>query len=361
MALLKAIVAGTAALVFVTGSSLALSSGTGSSCPGSTVRAAPGQGSATVSGYSKDQLGNAAAIVNAGIQLGLNAPAQAIGVMTALGESGLRILDHGDAAGPDSRGLFQQRAGWGSLAQRMDPTTSAQLFFSHLLAVPGWQSLPPTLAAHAVQNNADPNYYTPFYAPAAQIVAALTGTANAGSCGTNGDPASLAAELVAAADNGNLRGFVPDHIKEIRWIAQGKTVPDCGIDTRILHILVLALQTFHRIGVSDLNRKCTGQIEGAGTASSHWINGGGQAVDIYSLGGSGITGADGLSLRLIGVLDPVLPTGARVGQAQCRAQAGTTVTLLHAAQLDDSCDHLHIDVAYTKDPLNPTGNAQTSP
>ena len=35
---------------------------------------------------------------------------QAIGVMTAMGEYSLQVLEYGDAAGPDSRGLFQQRA-----------------------------------------------------------------------------------------------------------------------------------------------------------------------------------------------------------------------------------------------------------
>src|SRR3712207_8538206 len=56
----------------------------------------------------------------------------------------------GDAAGPDSRGLFQQRdnGAWGSYADRMDPTTSATNFFLALQEVPDWRALPPTIAAH---------------------------------------------------------------------------------------------------------------------------------------------------------------------------------------------------------------------
>ncbi|MFC4244893.1 C40 family peptidase [Gryllotalpicola reticulitermitis] len=127
-----------------------------------------------VDGYSGDQLTNAAAIINAGYALKVPTYGIVIGVMTAMGESGLRALDYGDEAGPDSRGLFQQRANWGTLAERMNATDSATLFFTHLLAVSGWEDMTPTEAAHAVQINKDPNYYTPYYAPAEAVVQALS-------------------------------------------------------------------------------------------------------------------------------------------------------------------------------------------
>ncbi|MFC4245058.1 C40 family peptidase [Gryllotalpicola reticulitermitis] len=140
-----------------------------------------------VDGYSGDQLTNAAAIINAGDALKVPTYGVVIGVMTAMGESQLRALDYGDKAGPDSRGLFQQRASWGTLAQRMNATSSATLFFTHLLAVPGWQNMTPTEAAHAVQINADPNYYTPYFTPAEAVVSALaTGqTCTGGTTATN--------------------------------------------------------------------------------------------------------------------------------------------------------------------------------
>ncbi|MBO0727922.1 MAG: peptidoglycan DD-metalloendopeptidase family protein [Acidimicrobiaceae bacterium] len=134
-------------------------------------------------GLDAEQSANAAKIIAAGrapgvypgYPDGLPVRGQAIAIMTALGESGLRVLDHGDTAGPDSRGLFQQRSSWGSLADRMDPTVSATLFYNALIQVPGWQTIQPTLAAHAVQRNADPHYYTQFWDQAASIVAALGG------------------------------------------------------------------------------------------------------------------------------------------------------------------------------------------
>ena len=44
-----------------------------------------------------------ATIIQAGADLGLGVRDQTIGVMTAMGESSLQILEHGDSAGPDSR------------------------------------------------------------------------------------------------------------------------------------------------------------------------------------------------------------------------------------------------------------------
>ena len=128
-----------------------------------------------VAGYCQDRLVNAALIMDAGSDLGIGTHTQTVGVMTALGESGLRVLDHGDAAGADSRGLFQQRdnGAWGSLADRMDPYVSAQNFFAKLTKVAGWKEMEPTLLAHAVQVNADPEHYAAYWARAESIVAAL--------------------------------------------------------------------------------------------------------------------------------------------------------------------------------------------
>ncbi|GAB2528423.1 M23 family metallopeptidase [Paramicrobacterium agarici] len=117
--------------------------------------------------------------MNAATAMGLNRRAQQIGVMTAMGESSLKNLDHGDAAGPDSLGLFQQRDNWGSRAERMDPTTAATLFYSKMVTVEGWETMEPTAVAHTVQVNADPDHYTKYWEPAQAVVAGL----GSGSCG----------------------------------------------------------------------------------------------------------------------------------------------------------------------------------
>jgi len=131
--------------------------------------------SSGVGRWKGEQIKNAAAIVAAGKKMGINQRGQTIAVMTAMAESSLTVLNRGDAAGPDSRGLFQQRDSWGTLAERMDPATSATLFYRALQRVDGWAELEPTVAAHRVQRNADPNVYAKFWEDAVQVVASVTG------------------------------------------------------------------------------------------------------------------------------------------------------------------------------------------
>ena len=54
----------------------------------------------------------------------------------------------------DSLGIFQQRAGWGTATQRLDPTTSTNRFLDALLALPDWHTNPPWVAAQQVQRSA---------------------------------------------------------------------------------------------------------------------------------------------------------------------------------------------------------------
>lgn len=132
--------------------------------------------SGPIAGFCQAELVNAAHIMNAARALGIGTHTQAVGVMTAIGESRLRNLPYGDSAGPDSRGLFQQRdnGAWGTTTDRMTPYTAATNFFNKLTRIDGWQTMTPTEAAHAVQVNADPNYYAAFWPKAQAIVAALT-------------------------------------------------------------------------------------------------------------------------------------------------------------------------------------------
>lgn len=130
-----------------------------------------------IAGYDHEQLVNAAHVMLAAQQLGLTQRDQQIGVMTAMGESSLRILDHGDAVGPDSRGLFQQRdnGAWGTYEDRMDPFVSSTSFYRVEMTISERASMEPTLVAHQVQRNADPYHYEPYWAPAGQVVRALGG------------------------------------------------------------------------------------------------------------------------------------------------------------------------------------------
>lgn len=142
----------------------------------------------TIAGYRHEQLVNAAHVIQAGKDLGLGVRDQTIGVMTAMGESSLRVLDYGDAVGPDSRGLFQQRGNgaWGSYQDRMDPYISATNFFKAMMRVEGRDALEPTIVAHRTQRNADPYHYTRFWDAAVAVVEGLSGTDTGLKPGTGG-------------------------------------------------------------------------------------------------------------------------------------------------------------------------------
>ncbi|MDN5890454.1 MAG: M23 family metallopeptidase [Yaniella sp.] len=170
-------------------------------------------GTTEVAGFSGDQLSNATQIMKAASDLKLPVAAQILGVQAAIGESTLKVIDFGDTAGPDSRGLFQQRANgaWGSYKDRMDPHTSATNFLKALKRVKGWQDLAPTEAIHQVQGNAVANHYTPYRAPASAIVKALSGAdlddidANGG-CPDTGASAETIGELGSGAWSSPLPG-----------------------------------------------------------------------------------------------------------------------------------------------------------
>ncbi|MCU1482666.1 MAG: hypothetical protein JWQ19_3452 [Subtercola sp.] len=155
---------------------------------------------------------------------------------------------------------------------------------------------------------------------------------------------ALAAELMADVASGKLVGSVPNHIVEIQNLANGVVVPNCGVDYRVLQAIKVAVDNFSKVGISDINRKCTGQIEGAGTASAHYTDGGGHAVDFYILNGHGLTGGDADSLKLIALLDPLVPPGSGLGQAECRG----SVSVTNFAPFDDTCTHDHIDFLNAK-------------
>jgi hypothetical protein len=89
-------------------------------------------------------------------------------------ESSLRNIAWDDR---DSVGLFQQRPsqGWGSAEQLMDPTYAAGKFYDKLLTISGWQAMPLTQAAQAVQVSALPDAYARWEPDAVTIVQTLTG------------------------------------------------------------------------------------------------------------------------------------------------------------------------------------------
>jgi len=124
-----------------------------------------------------DQAANAALITAVAVRRGLPPRAASIALATAMQESKLRNIEHGDHAGPDSRGLFQQRPsqGWGTAEQVMDPYYSTGAFYDALVKIPGYDSLEITAAAQQVQRSAYPQAYAQHEDMGRAYASALTG------------------------------------------------------------------------------------------------------------------------------------------------------------------------------------------
>jgi hypothetical protein len=150
------------------------------------VQAAPAKGElmpAAVSGQqtftpSAEQRENAEAIIATGQKLKLPPRAWVIALATSLQETTLHNYGHlGDRNDHDSQGLFQQRpsAGWGTPEQITDPEYAATAFYRELMNVEGWNELPLTAAAQAVQVSAFPDHYAKWEQQAVDLVLAHYG------------------------------------------------------------------------------------------------------------------------------------------------------------------------------------------
>ena len=308
-------------------------------CIGNPPSVAPEQ---NVDGYGPAQLAVAATVISVGQAKSVDAHGQQVALMVAMGESSLRNLDHGDAVDNSTIGVFQQGSSYGTRAERMDVATAAAAFYDRMVAVPGWAAMDPSLLGHKVEVNQDPGHYTAYWKPAGDVLHALTG-GSAQSCSVPGDAKAAAAFLVGAIHSGKLTFLEQRYQQQVVDMANGTATPKCSLDVHVLQIMVIAVNNFQQVGVSDLNRRCTGETPGAGVESQHWK---GKAVDFYALNHRSLTGADDLSIQLIHILDPYVPHGSGLGQEQARTAAGDAVAGLKnfTVQFDDTADHLHVQV-----------------
>ena len=134
----------------VSGGAVLITAGLAAAAPG---ECAPAGSARQVTGVDLDaeQLANASLVTDVTSRLGLPPRAAVIAVATALQESSLRNVDHGDAAGPDSRGLFQQRIRYYGADVATDPARATAAFLVRLVELPNWATIPLTEAAAQVQ------------------------------------------------------------------------------------------------------------------------------------------------------------------------------------------------------------------
>ncbi|MEU8659241.1 FG-GAP repeat domain-containing protein [Actinoplanes philippinensis] len=113
-------------------------------------------------------------IIEAVRERGLARRAAVIAVDTSIVETGLQ--NHDVEVDHDSLGLFQQRASWGSVANRLDPAWATNAFLNKMIdKFPGngWQTAPVGEVAQTVQVSAYPDRYAVEAADAARIVDAV--------------------------------------------------------------------------------------------------------------------------------------------------------------------------------------------
>lgn len=123
--------------------------------------------------WDTDQVAIAVIIINRGTANGISTWGQTIALAVAMQESRLRNLPHlGDSNDHDSIGVFQQRPsqGWGTPEQLVDPAYQADKFYAKLVTVTGWETMPLTQAAQAVQVSAYPNAYVKWTDEAIHLV-----------------------------------------------------------------------------------------------------------------------------------------------------------------------------------------------
>lgn len=170
-----------------------------------------------------EQRENAAVIVATGVRLGVPEQGLVVAIATARQESTLRNLNYGDR---DSLGLFQQRAPWGSVADRTTPRISAELFFTGgrggqpgLLDIAGWEGMSVAAAAQAVQVSAFPDAYAQWEPLARAVVSQVLGSGPVQECTPEGGSGACSASTdLTGFQNGRIPdaalceiGFAPGH------------------------------------------------------------------------------------------------------------------------------------------------------
>jgi murein DD-endopeptidase MepM/ murein hydrolase activator NlpD len=182
---------------------------------------------ATVTGLDLDavQMSHAQTIVTVAATRGLDAYAATVALATAYQESRIRMLANegsspeltaeqaavtatsvqyahdGLGSDHDSVNTFQQRwiAGWGTVAQLMDPVYAAESFYARLIEVPNWRTIPLTRAAQTVQISATGGAYARWEPLARELTAMLWPSAQAAAADPAGASAAVCPGLPAAA------------------------------------------------------------------------------------------------------------------------------------------------------------------
>lgn len=159
-----------------------------------------------------------------------------------------------------------------------------------------------------------------------------------GSGEISGNAQELAKEIM---QSGKITGD-PRYMGQIEAIANGND--ECHVNIHILRMLAGIARDGHTLFISSLNRFCTGVLTASGTASYHYREGGGHAIDVTSFDGGTTTGGNTASAKYLDVALKYLPNSG-VGVGQFQASCGYTYDFPSGvSNFSDSCNHVHIQV-----------------
>jgi peptidoglycan DL-endopeptidase CwlO len=206
--------------------------------------AAAGEGQAQH--LNSDQMAIVAKIIDIGKQRNLPPVTWQIAIQAGMQESSLTNIDHGDAAGPDSRGIFQMRftMGWGTEPQLLDPNYTINKFYDVLTKIPNWQQMRPGDAAQAVERSAFPDAYDKWEAMAADLIKNVGDISDPTGCGQSTGailpPNQAAAKAIAYAEQqlgklymwgGNgLAGYDCSGLVQQAYLSAGIVLPRVAAD-----------------------------------------------------------------------------------------------------------------------------------
>lgn len=165
------------------------------------------------------------------------------------------------------------------------------------------------------------------------------GSASAGTVNVDGTVQELAKRLV---DSGKLSDQDGRYMSQIKALANGDG--SCSVNPTILKMLVGIIEEGHTITMSSLNRRCTGVLTASGTASYHYREGGGHAVDVVSFDGQGTNGGNAASVKYLKLALKYIPSGSGVGQFQAGGCGASFDFPEGISNFADSCNHVHIQV-----------------
>lgn len=224
-----------------------------------------------------DQTQNAALVSAIAEKRGLPARAVTIALATALQESKLRNITHGDR---DSIGLFQQRPsqGWGTEEQILDPTYATNRFFDALVKIRGYETMDIAAAAQRVQRSAYPQAYAKHESLARVFASTLTGHSPAGlvcRLDPTGSPGQTALEVATSPADRGLPQVAEDLRTQMGVAAagsdEGGTVTAAAQDAR--QAWAIASWAVARAGLYDVTAVQVGDrrwLRGKGDDAMTW-------------------------------------------------------------------------------------------